>query len=168
MRSFHHIFSIWFLTWTKFVKPDIAIIFLQFMQDTIISTIHIFILLYLNGTILIATILIAKLQTHELSQFFKKHLLNFIWHCANSVFNIHNPYGIKLLTRLLLGLIHLRDPKFRHCFQDTLNPLYDCSNDTETKTHFFSSAQGSILLDKPSWIILEILTNRLYLTAKIS
>ena len=163
MRSLEHIYSIWFLTSTEFVKPDIAIIFLQFMQDTIISTIHIFLLLYLNGTMLI-----AKLQTHELTQFFKKHLLNFIWHCANSAFNIHNPYGIKLLTRLLLGFIHLRDPKFRHCFQDTLNPLYDCSNDTETKTHFFSSAQGSILLDKPSWIILEISTNRLYLTAKIS
>ena len=29
----------------------------------------------------------------------KKSLLNFIRPCANSIFNIHNPYGIKLLTR---------------------------------------------------------------------
>ena len=57
--------------------------------------------------------------------------------CANSIFNIHNPYGIKLLTRLRLGLSHLCDYKFRHCFQDTLNPLCDCGNDTETITHFF-------------------------------
>ena len=33
---------------------------------------------------------------------FKKNL-NFIRPCANSIFNIHNPYGIKLLTRLRLG-----------------------------------------------------------------
>ena len=35
------------------------------------------------------------------------------------------------------GLNHLRDHKFRHCFQDTLNPLCDCGNDTETTTNFF-------------------------------
>ena len=46
--------------------------------------------------------------------------------CANSIFNIHEPYGINLLTRLRLGLSHLRDRKFRHCFQDTLNPSCDC------------------------------------------
>ena len=67
---------------------------------------------------------------------FKKDLLNFIQHCANSIFNIHNPYGIKLLTRFRLGLSHLRDHKVRHCFQDTLNPLCDCGNDTEITTHF--------------------------------
>ena len=64
-------------------------------------------------------------------------MLNFIRPSANSIFNIHNPYGIKLLTRLPLGNSHLRDHKFRHCFQDTLNPLYYCGNDTETATHFF-------------------------------
>ena len=113
------------------MKPDIAIIFLQFIQDTIISRIHSFLLLYLNGTILI-----AKLEIQKVS-IFKKNLLNFIRPSANSIFNIHNPYGIKLLTRLRLGLSHLRDHKFRHCFQDTLNPLCDCGNDTETTTHFF-------------------------------
>ena len=55
--------------------------------------------------------------------------------CANSTFNIHNPYGIKLLTRLWLGLSHLCNHKFRYCLQDTLNPLCDCGNDTETTTH---------------------------------
>ena len=53
------------------------------------------------------------------------------------VFLIFITHGIKLLTRLQLGLSHLRDRKFRHCFQDTPNPLCDCSNDTETTTHFF-------------------------------
>ena len=44
-------------------------------------------------------------------EIFKKNLLNFIRPCANSIFNIHDPYGIKLLTRLRLGLNHLRDHK---------------------------------------------------------
>ena len=54
---------------------------------------------------------------------FKKKLLNFIRPCANSIFDIHNPLGFKLLTRLRLGLSHLHEHKSRHRFQDTLNPL---------------------------------------------
>ena len=68
---------------------------------------------------------------------FKKRLLNFIRPCANSIFDIHNPLGIKLLTRLRLGLSHLHEHKFRHCFQDTLNPLCECSKDIESTMHFF-------------------------------
>ena len=44
---------------------------------------------------------------------FKKSLLNFI-RPANSLFDIHNPYGIKPLTRLCLGLSHLHNHKCRH------------------------------------------------------
>ena len=79
----------------------------------------------------------CKIRNSGSLSIFKKNLLNFIRPCANSIFNIHNPYGIKLLTRLRLGLSHLRAHKFRHCFQDTVNPLCDCGNDTETTTHFF-------------------------------
>ena len=56
---------------------------------------------------------------------FKKRLLNFIRHCANSIFDIHYPLRIKLLIRLCLGLNHLHEHKFRYCFQKTLNPLCD-------------------------------------------
>ena len=68
---------------------------------------------------------------------FKKMLLNFIRPSANSIFNIHNPLGIKLLTRLCLGLSHVHERKFRHCFQDTLNPLCECSKDIESTMYFF-------------------------------
>ena len=78
------------------------------------------------------TILIVNLETLSV---FKKNFLNFIRPCANRIFNIHNPYGIKILTKLWLGLSNLHDHKFRPCFQDTLNPLRDCGNDTETTTH---------------------------------
>ena len=56
---------------------------------------------------------------------------------TNSIFDNHNPLGIKLLTRLHLGLSHLHEHKFRHCFQDTLNPLCECSKDIESTMHFF-------------------------------
>ena len=79
----------------------------------------------------------CKIRNSGSLSIFKKNLLNFI-RPANSIFNFHIPYGIKLLTRLRLGLSHLRDHKFRHYFQDTLNPLCDCGNDTETTTQVSS------------------------------
>ena len=79
----------------------------------------------------------CKIRNSGNLSIFKKNLLNFIRPCANSIFNIHSPYGIKLLIRLQLGFSHLRGHKFRHCFQDTLNPLCDCGNDSEPTTHFF-------------------------------
>ena len=67
----------------------------------------------------------------------KKKLLNFMRPCANSVFDIRKPLGIKLLTRLRLGLSHLREHKFRHCFQYTLNPVCECGKNIESTMHFF-------------------------------
>ena len=55
----------------------------------------------------------------------------------NSVYNIHDPVGIKYLTRLRLGLSHLNEHKFRHNFQDYLNPLCSCSLEVETTNHCF-------------------------------
>ena len=71
---------------------------------------------------------------------FKKNLLNFVRSSPNSVFNCHNCKGIKYLTRLHLGLSHLREHKFKHSFQDTLNPFCSCGLDAETNTHFFFAA----------------------------
>ena len=68
---------------------------------------------------------------------FKKKLLNFTWPCANSIFDIHKSLGIKLLTRLRLGISPLHEHKFRHCFQDTLNLLCECAKDIESTMHFF-------------------------------
>ena len=55
----------------------------------------------------------------------------------NSIYNIHDPVGIKYLTRLRLGLSHLNEHKFRHNFQDCLNPLCSCSLEVETTNHYF-------------------------------
>ena len=37
---------------------------------------------------------------------------------------------------LRLGLSHLREHKFKHGFQDSLNPICSCGNDIETSAHF--------------------------------
>ena len=41
----------------------------------------------------------------------------------SSVYNIHDPVDVKYLTRLRLGLSHLNEHKFRHNFQECLDPF---------------------------------------------
>ena len=53
------------------------------------------------------------------------------------VYNIHNPNGLKLLTRLRLGLSHLNKHKFNHNLKDYVNPLCSCSLEVESVSHFF-------------------------------
>ena len=67
---------------------------------------------------------------------FCKSLLNFIKPMANSIFNIYDATGVKLLTRLRLGFSHLNEHKFRHNFQETLNPMCSCMAEAETTCHF--------------------------------
>ena len=67
---------------------------------------------------------------------FKSKVLKFIRPSENSIFLCNNPKGIQLLPRLRLGLSHLRDHKFKHNFQDTLNPIRNCGEDTETSFHY--------------------------------
>ena len=64
---------------------------------------------------------------------FKKKILKFIRPEPNSTYNINDTKGLKLLTRLRLGLSHLGDHKFRHNFQDCVSPM---CQDVETSTHF--------------------------------
>ena len=41
------------------------------------------------------------------------------------------------MTRLGLGLSHLREHKFKHSFQDSINPLCNCGYVAESTVHFF-------------------------------
>ena len=67
---------------------------------------------------------------------FKSKILKFIRPKPNSIYNCDNPKGIRLITRLRLGLTHLRKHKFKPSFQDCLSPLCLCRNDIETSSHF--------------------------------
>ena len=53
-----------------------------------------------------------------------------------SVYRIHNPVGLKLLTSFRLGLSHLNEHRFNHNFQSCINPLSSCSLTIESTTHF--------------------------------
>ena len=77
---------------------------------------------------------------------FEKKLLNFIRTCANSVFDIRNLLGIKLLIRLRLSLSHPHEHKFKHCFLDTSNPSCECGKDTESAMHFFLHCTNLLIL----------------------
>ena len=56
---------------------------------------------------------------------------------ANSTYRIHNPVGMRLLTRLRLGLSHQNEHKFRRNFADCVNPLCSYCIKPETTLHFF-------------------------------
>ena len=76
------------------------------------------------------------IRNSESIGFSKSKILKLIPPKPNSIYNCHNPKGIRLITRLRLGLSHLREHKFKHSFQDCLNPLCLCGNDVETSSHF--------------------------------
>ena len=51
--------------------------------------------------------------------------------------HIRNPTGLMLLTRLRLGLSHLKEHKFNHNIRDCANPLCPCSLEIESPSDFF-------------------------------
>ena len=70
----------------------------------------------------------------------------------NFLFSIHNPFGVKILTRLRLQLSHLNERKFRHGFEGTISPMCPCNTEIERKEHFllrchFYSSQRLELFD---------------------
>ena len=97
---------------------------------------------------------------------FKKALLKCYRPTARSIFNIHDPIGLKLLTRLRVNLSHLREHKFRHNFLDTLNPLCSCSIEPESTSHyllrcsFFTSIRKTLLDNIVETIGVYIKPNR--------
>ena len=93
---------------------------------------------------------------------FKKSILSFTRAMSKSIYNIHNSLGIKFLTRLRIGFSQLKEHKFRHNFQNSINPMCSCSNDIETTIHFFLhfanfTTQRKTLFDKITTINANIL-----------
>ena len=84
---------------------------------------------------------------------FRNSLLKIGRPMQNSIYNIHDPVGIKYLTRLRLGLSHLNEHKFRHNFQDCLNPLCSCSLEVETTNHYFLHCHCYNDIARPSQIL---------------
>ena len=66
----------------------------------------------------------------------RNSILKFIPQYINSFFNSYNPKGIKFIIRLWLGLSHLREHKFKHSFQDSLNTFCNCGLDIESTAYY--------------------------------
>ena len=56
---------------------------------------------------------------------------------SKPIYNVHNPVGLKLLSRLRIGVSHLNQHKLNHNFPDWLNPLCSCSLEVNSVSHFF-------------------------------
>ena len=78
----------------------------------------------------------VEIRNFESLAIFKTKLVSFIRPVSSNVYNIFGPVGLKLLTRLRLGFSHLNEHRFRHNFQDCINPLCSCSLDIEDTSHF--------------------------------
>ena len=82
---------------------------------------------------LLVSTLVRNIRNSSSVNIFKKSILTFIRPFDNNFLNSHNPKGI---TRLRLGLRHLREHKFKHSFQDSLNPFCNCGLDIESAAHY--------------------------------
>ena len=83
---------------------------------------------------------------------FRNSLLKIGRPVQNSIFNVFNVLEIKFLTRLRLGLSHLNEHKFKHNFQNCLNPLCSCSLEVKSTIHYFLHCH---FFDKFRQILLE-------------
>ena len=92
--------------------------------------------------------LIQKLKTQNLYKNFKNQLE--LKNLENSLYNVHDPLGVKSLSRLRLQFSHLNAHKFRHGFNDTVNPMCPCGTEVETnkdflqRCHCFSSERSEL------------------------
>ena len=91
---------------------------------------------FFPSTIIEWNSLYPNLRNSVTYETFKNSIVKFIRPSPNSIFKCHNQQGIKFLITLRLGLSHLREHKFKHSFQDSLNPLCKCGAEVESTTHF--------------------------------
>ena len=74
---------------------------------------------------------------------FKNLIRKFVRLEPNRISSTQKLEGLKLLTRMTLGLSHLADHKFRHNFQDCLKPICSCGKEIETLSHFLLISNNS-------------------------
>ena len=92
---------------------------------------------FFASTIIEWNILDYHLRNGLFISVFKQNILKFIRLGPNKVYNVHGPFGPKLLTRLRLGLSHLSPRRFSHNFSDCLDELCICGTNIESTKHFF-------------------------------
>ena len=102
----------------------------------------------------------------------KSHILSLIRPEKKSIFNIHDPLGLRYLFHLRVGLSPLRSHKNRHGFAETPLDICLCNHGVEDINQFLSlcplyATQGATLIASVSAIVqkynLEILINQSHL-----
>ena len=53
------------------------------------------------------------------------------------MFSIHDPQGVKLLSRFSFNFSHLNENKFRRNFKECVGPICSCRLEIESTQHFF-------------------------------
>ena len=97
---------------------------------------------------------------------FKKRLLTFFNSKPNFIYDIHNPVGLRYLTRLRVGLSHLRSHKYHHKFKDTENDICPCDLKVpETVEHYLLYCPKYNLIRSE---LFEKLTDQICLATLIS
>ena len=77
-----------------------------------------------------------SVRNSESISIFKSKLLSYIHPVHNNIFNIFVSQGLKLLTCLHLGFNHLNKHRFRHNFQEYVNPVCSCSLEMGDTSHY--------------------------------
>ena len=90
---------------------------------------------------------------------FKRNILKIYRPMKKSLFNIHDPIGIKRIFQLRVGLSPLKKHKRSHNFQDTPVDTCNCKRSAETSEHFlfhcpFYTEQRRVLLQTLNPILL--------------
>ena len=88
---------------------------------------------------------ISDICSSLLYDLFPNTLLKFIRPVTTKAFNINHSDGIELITRLRFRRSRLREDKFRHGFEDMLNPVCPFSVEVETTTHCFLHVAISLM-----------------------
>ena len=72
-----------------------------------------------------------NIRNSESISVFKSKSLCFIHPVQSNICNFFDPKGLKVLNRLRLGLSYLNQHRFRHKFEDCMNPSCSCSLEIE-------------------------------------
>ena len=84
---------------------------------------------------------------------FNSNILKFFRPTPRRFFNCYNHKGIRLMTRLRLGLSRLRDHKFNYNFQNCIDPLCSCAMVIESRLTFFSTVHYLIIKESLFWAL---------------
>ena len=90
-----------------------------------------------------------QLRNEKSFKKFRNILLKLGQPTPDLIYGIHHPLGVKLVTRLRLGLSHLNENRFKHNFKNCINPLCTCSLEVESIKHFSCTA---IIIQHPVFL----------------